>query len=167
MTSIGKGIPQWQPWAAIGGFALLLHFPWEMLQVTLYRGMPEAGHWSAVLRCTQATAGDVVIAGMAYFIGSWSANDRLWLGPLQRRPVALYLASGLAITAGLEWLNVHIWKEWAYGPAMPVIAGIGLAPTLQWIVIPILALWLARRHLGWSPYVVVPHRSASGPTGRA
>jgi len=113
---------------AIGGFALLLHFPWEMLQVTLYRGMAEAGHWSAVLRCTQATAGDVVIAGMAYFIGSWSANDRLWLGPLQRRPVALYIASGLAITAGLEWLNVHTWKEWAYGPAMPVIAGLRLWP---------------------------------------
>ncbi len=87
MKSIGRGIPQWQPWAAIGGFALLLHFP-------------------------------------------------------------LYLASGLAITAGLEWLNV-------------------LAPSLQWIVIPTLTLWLARRHLGWSPYVAVPHRSASGPTGRA
>ncbi|MBA3443575.1 MAG: hypothetical protein H0T58_01795 [Gemmatimonadales bacterium] len=86
MTSIERGIPQWQPWAAIGGFALLLHFP-------------------------------------------------------------LYLASGLAITAGLEWLNVR------------------LAPSLQWIVIPILTLWLARRHLGWSPYAVVLHRSASGPTG--
>jgi hypothetical protein len=34
----------------------------------------------------------------------------------------------LAITAGSEWLNVHTWKEWAYGPAMPVIAGLRLWP---------------------------------------
>ncbi len=116
MTSVGSGIPRWQPWAAIGGFALLLHFLWEMLQVPLYRGMAEACHWSAVLRCAQATAGDVVIAWTAYFIGSWSADDRLWLGPLQRRPAALYLFSGLAITVGLEWLKVHIWKN---GPMVP------------------------------------------------
>lgn len=161
MTSLGRGIPRWQPWAAIGGFALLLHFLWEILQVPLYQGMAEAGHWSAVLRCAQATGGDVVIAWTAYCIGSWSAGDRLWLGPLHRRPLALYFSSGMVITVGLEWLNVYSWKEWAYGSAMPVIAGVGLAPILQWIVIPILTLWLARRHLGWSPYAVVGARVGS------
>jgi hypothetical protein len=31
---------------------------------------------------------------------------------------------------------------------MPVLAGIGLAPLLQWLVIPPCVLWLAARHLG-------------------
>jgi hypothetical protein len=32
---------------------------------------------------------------------------------------------------------------------MPVVLGIGIAPMLQWIVIPPVVLWLAARHLGF------------------
>jgi hypothetical protein len=59
-------LPWWQPWLALGLFALLLHFVWEMLQVPFYAQMRRARHWAAVLRCTRATAGDVVITWTGY-----------------------------------------------------------------------------------------------------
>jgi hypothetical protein len=35
----------------------------------------------------------------------------------------------------------------SYAPAMPLLAGIGLVPIAQWIVLPLITLWLTRRHL--------------------
>lgn len=35
-----------------------------------------------------------------------------------------------------------------YAPEMPLVAGIGLAPVIQWILIPSLALFLVRRSFG-------------------
>jgi hypothetical protein len=33
---------------------------------------------------------------------------------------------------------------WSYAETMPTVAGVGVAPALQWVVIPMLMLWLAR-----------------------
>lgn len=52
------------------------------------------------------------------------------------------------ITGTLEWLNVYVWQRWAYSPDMPLVLGIGLTPLLQWLLVPVLTLWLTRRHLG-------------------
>jgi hypothetical protein len=53
---------------------------------------------------------------------------------------------GAAFTMVSEWVNVEIWRSWAYAPAMPRLPplGTGLTPMLQWLVIPSLALGLAR-----------------------
>jgi hypothetical protein len=76
------------------------------------------------------------------------ARDRRWVGVRHRGgPLTVYLAAGLLITVGLEWFNVYARWQWAYSPEMPVILGIGLTPLLQWLLVPLLALWLARRHL--------------------
>ncbi len=56
--------------------------------------------------------------------------------------------TGLAVTVAPEWLNVHVWRRWAYGEDMPVVLGVGLTPLLLWVIVPLLTLWLARRHLG-------------------
>ena len=141
-------LPWWQPWVALGLFSFLLHFVWEMLQVPLYEQMSGARHWAAVLRCTRASAGDAVIVWTAYALAAGSARDRWWLGVRHRgRPLTVYLAAGLLITVGLEWFNVYVRRQWGYSPEMPVILGIGLTPLLQWLLVPLLALWLARRHL--------------------
>ncbi len=138
----------WQPWAALGGFALLLHFVWEMLQTPFFEGMAAAPHWSALLRCLRATGGDAVIALLAYAVAAAYAADRLWLANVGRAPFLIYLVVGLAITVLLEWINVHIRHSWTYAAEMPVVLGIGLAPVLQWLLLPPLTLWVARRHLG-------------------
>ncbi len=141
--------PWWQPWLALGLFAFLLHFAWEILQAPFYAGMASARHWAAVLVCVRATGGDVVIAWTAYALAAVDARDPRWLRvPDLRRPLAVYLATGLLITIGLEWSNVYVRRQWAYSSHMPVILGIGLMPLLQWLLVPLFALWLVRRHLG-------------------
>jgi hypothetical protein len=65
-----------------------------------------------------------------------------------RRPRAgagIAIAASLAYTVWAEWRNVYVLGSWAYADAMPTIGGIGVAPLMQWIVLPVLALLLLRR----------------------
>jgi len=65
-----------------------------------------------------------------------------------RRIVALILVLGPGYTVFSEWLNTTL-SHWSYSQLMPTlnIAGIeiGVSPLLQWLVLPPLALYLARR----------------------
>jgi len=59
-----------------------------------------------------------------------------------------------------EHVNVHLVAHWAYSPWMPTVAGIGLVPLLQWIVIPVLSiLYVRRRHRqqGWKGCALMLH----------
>jgi hypothetical protein len=141
----------WQPWAAIGGFALLLHFAWEMIQVPMYEGMAARAHWPAVLWCTQAAAGDSVISMGAYAGAAVRERNRFWLRSPRPASLLVFLGIGLLITVVLEWLNVHQWARWSYSARMVRVLGIGLSPVLQWTLLPPLTLWLARRHLAVAP----------------
>jgi hypothetical protein len=42
----------------------------------------------------------------------------------------------MAYTAGSEWYNVYRAGSWTYTVDMPLIFGIGLAPLLQWLILP-------------------------------
>lgn len=152
----GRSRPRWQPWAALALFAFLLNFAWEMLQAPLYRGMADAAHWAAVRTCTVATVGDVGILLVAYGLVAAVARQRWWAAMPTARRVAGFVAAGLVMTVALEALNVYVLERWAYGPRMPLLVGIGIAPVLQWLVLPPLTLWLARRHLGHAACAVCP-----------
>jgi len=60
---------------------------------------------------------------------------------------ALLLGPGYTIFS--EWLNTTLFR-WSYSDLMPTLklAGIeiGLSPLLQWLLLPPLALFLARRN---------------------
>jgi hypothetical protein len=144
----GPRLKRVQPWAAIAGFAFLVHFVWEMWQAPLYRTMVLASHVDAVRVCSVAALGDAFIQLLAYAAGAFVAGSRAWLTRPLRTSLISYVSVGLLITALLEWVNVYALGRWAYDAHMPVLLGIGLAPLLQWIVIPPLVLWLAARHLG-------------------
>jgi hypothetical protein len=133
---------------AIGGFAALLHFPWEMLQAPFYSGVAAAEHWQSVLECGRATLGDAGIALAAYGLTALFRRDRLWLAHSSSGAWAVYLLAGLLLTIVLEGINVYVLHRWSYSRHMPMVFGIGLTPLLQWLVLPPLNLWLARRHLG-------------------
>ena len=53
---------------------------------------------------------------------------------------------GLAITLVGELLATGALNRWEYSALMPVIPGLkaGLAPVLQWLVLPPLVVWFAR-----------------------
>jgi hypothetical protein len=138
----------WQPWAAIAGFAFLLHFAWEMLQFPLFAGMSRAPHGAATWMCLRATGGDVAIALVAFATGTAAARARTWIARPSRLPFLLYLGAGVVLTLAIEAASVHTWRRWSYAPSMPMLGGFALVPLLQWIVVPLLTLWLTRRHLG-------------------
>ena len=137
---------RWHPWTTLAGFALIVHFAWEMAQMPLYR-MDEPSGWRMVGGCTQATLGDDITTLLAYATAAVWTRRRLWLLAPRARELTMFISVGIAMTVGLEWWYVSVLHSWAYSADMPSAAGIGLSPIAQWIVLPPLILWLARRHL--------------------
>lgn len=138
----------WQPWTALGLFAFLLHFVWEMLQVPAYRGMSDARHWDAVKLCLRATLGDVGLTLLAYGATAAASRRRWWLDSMTATTLGGFVAIGLVLTILLEALNVYALHRWAYALGSQMILGVGITPLVQWVVLPPLTLWLAWRHLG-------------------
>ena len=82
-------------------------------------------------------------------LAAGGVQDRWWLGASHRRcPRTAYLGAGLVMTVALEWLNVYVWRRWTYSPGLPVVLRINLAPIVQWLLVPLVTLWLARLRLG-------------------
>jgi hypothetical protein len=130
-------------------FALLLHFPWEMLQAPLWVGMGDLPHGEGVRVCTIAALGDIPIALTAFWSGALAARSRLWLLEPSRGAFFVYFLVGLVITIAYEFLATGPLAFWEYAPSQPrlPIIGTGLAPVLQWLLLPPLILWLARVHV--------------------
>lgn len=142
-----------QPETTILIFAFLLNYPWEFLQAPFYEGLAHAAHWQAVKVCTRAAGGDAVIMLAAYASVAAVAADRWWLrAPSQRRMIG-FLAIGILVTIVIEILatrsDYSAWG-WQYSGLMPLLPGldVGLTPILQWILLPPLTIWFARRQLG-------------------
>ncbi len=122
-----------------------LHLAWEALHVRLYTLWHEAGTATVVYSVLHCTAGDVFIAAAAFAIAAAVTRNRDWPWCAWRLGVPVLLASGLAYTAASEWINVYRLQRWAYAPDMPVIAGIGVTPLAQWLVVPLVVFWIYRR----------------------
>ncbi len=133
----------------VGTFAL--HLAWEVLQLPLYTiwtAEPRAKQAFAVLHCT---IGDVMIASLTLLIALSLVGRAAWPGVGSRVVwlLTVVLASGYTVYS--EWLNVSVRGSWAYAPLMPTVPviGTGLAPLLQWLVVPTLVLWFATGRRPW------------------
>ena len=148
----------------VATFALLLNFAWEILQAPLYAGMADMPHALVTKACLQATVGDAVIMLLAYGGVAVGARSRRWIVAAKRWQLLLFITIGASITAAIEWLATHgYWIEnWSYLPTMPVVpgAGIGLAPLLQWVVLPLLTVWFVRRQLAHCAETVAQETTA-------
>ena len=133
-------------------FAILLNFPWEFLQVPFYAGMPTADHWQGVKSCTQATLGDAVIMLVAYWCVAVVAG-RYWLLRPKIAHIAALVAVGVGITIVIEKLAAAgAWVQgWSYSERMLTAFGIGIAPVLQWVILPPLTVWFCKRQLASGP----------------
>lgn len=137
------------PELTVALFSLLLHFVWEMLQVPLFSGMAGMSHWDGVIFCLSATIGDVGIALGAFWTTALVAGSRQWLLRPRAYDVTVFILAGLIATVALEYYHTNISLRWSYSELMPLVPplGTGLSPLLQWIVVPMLVVWLASRHL--------------------
>lgn len=124
--------------------SLLLHLSWELLQLPLYSiwAEPYSKRAFAVLHCT---VGDLMIAGLSLLAALALTGQRDWPRTGTRRVWLFIVLIGVGYTMYSEWLNVSVRRSWAYSPLMPTlpIIGTGLAPLLQWLVVPTLTLRIA------------------------
>jgi hypothetical protein len=126
----------------VPGFGLSL--AWEILQSPLYADTFEASWRTLAYNRLHCAGGDALMLLVAFWIVALGWG-RLWVSTTRRAPFALFLTIGIAYTTVSEHVNVHLVRRWAYSPWMPTVAGIGLVPLLQWVVVPTLAVWGARR----------------------
>ncbi len=137
VAAIRAALP-WTLWLL--GFNIV----WEVAQLPLY-ALGRYAQWPAlgyaVLHCT---LGDVAVAFVLYLIAALLTTEPQW--PL-RRPLAglaIVLLGGESFTIWAEWYNVYVLHNWAYAAGMPMIHGIGAAPLLQWLVLPMSAVAILR-----------------------
>lgn len=123
---------------------------WEMVQLPLYTLWSTAPPHALAFAVLHCTAGDIAIATVSFvialaFVGRAGWPTESWTAVT----VALTLL-GAGYTIFSEYQNTLVRPSWAYTDWMPVLpwTGTGLAPLLQWLVIPPLASAYAARY-GW------------------
>ncbi len=124
--------------------AYALHFAWEMSHGTLFASINRLPFWVATAWCARAAGWDVAISAAAYFAASLAGRSVIWVEQRPGWPFALYFSVGLSITIVIERWALSVGR-WEYQETMPTIAGIGLTPLLQWLVVPAAIFFLVRR----------------------
>jgi hypothetical protein len=127
-----------------------LNLAWETLQIPLYTIWTEASAGAIAFAIFHCTGGDVLIGAVALALALTLGRE----GPIAhwhwRRIVGLMLLLGPGYTIFSEWLNTTLFR-WSYSELMPTLnlAGIkiGVSPLLQWLTLPPLASYLARRKM--------------------
>ena len=129
--------------AALALIAYALHFAWEMAQAKWFATMTELPFWTATAWCARAAGWDVAISAAAYLAASAVVRRWRWVRPLSWVALAIYLAAGLAVTSVIEW-SALAKGRWRYAPEMMTVEGVGILPLLQWMVVPVVILAVAR-----------------------
>ena len=113
---------------------------------TLWTQAPPRFIAYAVIHCT---LGDLLIGALALICALTVTRA----GPIDqwrwRRIGTRTVSFGLIYTLFSEWYNTSVPMSWSYSEWMPVtpLVPIGLSPLLQWLLLPAIALVLARRSL--------------------
>ena len=130
-------------------FAFLLNLPWELVQIPLFREMASLPHLEGVSKCLRAAGGDGLIMLLAFWLVAWVVGSRRWIAHPSNARLGGFIGIGLGITIAMEYWATTIAGRWEYTNAMPILPllGTGLAPLLQWILLPPLVIRLTRKQI--------------------
>lgn len=140
-------------WAALAAPAarylatmLALNLAWEVAQLPLYTLWADGAPGEIAFAVLHCTAGDAMIAAAALAAAVLLTRSWHWPSPGWRSVTLVATLIGLGYTVFSEWLNVELRQSWTYTAAMPRLPpwGTGLAPLLQWLLLPPLAMLAAR-----------------------
>ena len=122
---------------------------WEFAQLPLYTIWHDGTPREIAFAALHCTGGDVLIASAALLGALLVAATVGWPHDRFAAVAVLAMLGGLGYTVFSEWLNTEVRGSWAYAEAMPrlPLIGTGIAPLAQWIVVPLVAFWWARRSL--------------------
>lgn len=129
------------------GVTAVANLLWEILQLPLYTIWTTGTGREIIFAVLHCTGGVVLIALGTLSLALIVAGTKRWPAERHQRVMLATVVLGLGYMIFSEWLNIVVRANWAYSSLMPVVPLIktGLSPLLQWIVIPILALKLARK----------------------
>jgi hypothetical protein len=128
-------------------FAFLLNFVYEVWQSPYYNFYNSPSLADKIRDLTHCSFGDAVIILVCHWAVSAIARSRYWILHPGRKFTLLFTSIGLAITLAIETYRVNVSQ--VYGVpvlAVPILGMSGLA-VIQWIILPTLILYLARRHI--------------------
>jgi hypothetical protein len=114
---------------------------WEALQLSFYTQYP----WTWFFAILSCTVGDVMIGMASLLLAAILFGRRGWPGSKHSHVLGAAMFFGVAYTVFSEWLNTEVTMNWQYAESMLRVPplGTGIAPLLQWLVVPPLAYWLA------------------------
>jgi len=126
-----------------------LMLAWEVLQLPLYTIWRDEHAFRIAFAVAHCTAGDVMIGAAALLIALLAVRalgiDSWPWGKI----ASLTTLIGVGYTAASEWVNTVVRESWQYSALMPTVevgsVAIGLSPLLQWLTLPSLAIYAARR----------------------
>ena len=131
-------------WAIFALLVFAANFAWEMMQARWFASMHGLPAWHASLLCLRATVGDFVITLVAFAVAAAVARSAVWpVGPRSGMAATIFVAVGIAITAGYERFALST-GQWRYDVRMPTVFGVGVLPLLQWLALPAAEAFLFR-----------------------
>lgn len=125
--------------------AAALHSIWELAQLPFYSLWNDPDRVRMALYVIHCIIGDVLIATVLFLLVAAAMRSFGWPSVRPWAGGVLFITAGLVYTAFSEWYNVYQTRAWAYTPEMLLIGGIGIAPLLQWLVVPFLMILAIRR----------------------
>lgn len=130
-----------------------LNLAWETAHVSLYRLWTEATPLYIAFSVVHCTLGDVLI-GLAALLLALIMGRAKPLAEWRWGRIAAFTAlAGTAYTVFSEWMNTSVLGAWSYAGTMPTLRladiEIGASPLAQWLVLPPLSLYLARKTRRW------------------
>lgn len=130
-------------------FGFLTNVVWEMLQMPLFSFPSETTLMEFSLLCLRASLGDALMLVIMYWLTAAYFKLRMWILYLNAYQITFFIAIGMIMTVIFEALATGPLQRWEYGELMPTlpILGTGVAPVLQWLLIPPLVLWFVRRQI--------------------
>jgi hypothetical protein len=117
-----------------------------MLQLPLYTIWRTGTASEIAFALAHCTVGDALIAA-ASLGAAVALVGRGWPEAGYRRVAAAAITLGVGYTIFSEYWNVSVRGSWSYAGWMPTVpwVGTGLAPLLQWLVIPTVVFRYRRR----------------------
>lgn len=125
--------------------AFAVNAAWELAQAPLFVLAAHGFFALHVWACLFGAACDVVLLALSYLATAATVRSLRWpLRPGYPLPAVLFVSIGLVATVAMErWAQSY--GLWSYATTMPTVAGVGVAPAAQWVIIPLLLLWFVRR----------------------
>lgn len=132
--------------------SIVANLVWEFLQLPLYTLWATGTRKEQMFAVLHCTIGDAMIAGVSLLAALALFAREAWPSSGVARVYAASLGFGVVYTIFSEWLNTSVRGSWTYSDLMPVVPviGTGLAPPMQWLLIPTLAQWIAVGRALWA-----------------